>query len=138
LGTVDRITGLKNRMYFDKRFKNIWWRCHRKNAPISLLMLDLEHLKRIHDRHGHQASDDCLKTTARILRDILQRTGDVAARYGGEEFVIILPATHSDGAIVFAENTRFAVETTNFSYNRQTYKATVSVGVGTYLPIDGI
>ena len=134
LSTVDGLTGVKNRRYFDDAFQTEWRRCLRDKTPLSLLLVDLDHFKLVNDRYGHQTGDDCLITIGDILQRAVKRPGDIVARYGGEEFAVILPTTPSEGALIVAEIIRTAVENTVFSYSGHIYKVTVSVGVGTYLP----
>ncbi|WP_036514396.1 GGDEF domain-containing protein [Nitrincola nitratireducens] len=69
----------------------------RHQHAIALLMIDIDHFKRLNDQYGHQVGDHCLKVIAQVIKGYSQRTGELAARFGGEEFTLILPEiTHSD------------------------------------------
>jgi diguanylate cyclase (GGDEF)-like protein/PAS domain S-box-containing protein len=98
LSQQDGLTGLFNRRYFDRQLQSEWRRLRRADAPLAVLMLDVDHFKRFNDCLGHLAGDDALRRLASCLQECLQREGDVACRYGGEEFVIILTDTGLEGA----------------------------------------
>lgn len=98
LSQQDGLTGLFNRRHFDRQLQSEWRRLRRADAPLAVLMLDVDHFKRFNDCLGHLAGDDALRRVAGALQGCLQREGDVACRYGGEEFVIILTDTGQDGA----------------------------------------
>jgi diguanylate cyclase (GGDEF)-like protein/PAS domain S-box-containing protein len=97
LSQLDGLTGLYNRRFFDQQLHSEWRRLRRIGAPLTLLMLDIDHFKAFNDSLGHLAGDDALRQVAAMLQDSLQREGDVACRYGGEEFAIILANTGLDG-----------------------------------------
>jgi diguanylate cyclase len=86
----DHLTGLYNRRYLAATIDRELARCARDDAPISAMMLDIDHFKRINDAHGHPAGDEVLKAVAAVLNQAL-RAGDIACRYGGEEFLLLLP-----------------------------------------------
>ena len=73
------------------------------STPLSLILFDIDFLKKYNDTYGHHQGDDCLKEVAKTSMSILKRPSDVIARYGGEEFAIILPETARDGAFIVAE-----------------------------------
>ncbi|MEO4049294.1 diguanylate cyclase [Pseudomonas sp. CAU 1711] len=97
LSQQDGLTGLYNRRFFDQQLHSEWRRLRRIGAPLTLLMLDIDHFKAFNDTLGHLAGDDALRQVASVLQESLQREGDVACRYGGEEFAIILANTGLDG-----------------------------------------
>jgi two-component system cell cycle response regulator len=99
---TDGLTGLRNRRHFDERLHEEFGRAQRYSDPVSLIMLDLDHFKRVNDRYGHQTGDVVLRETSALIRASL-RDPDIAARYGGEEFSVILPKTHVQGALAVAE-----------------------------------
>lgn len=97
LSQLDGLTGLYNRRFFDQQLHAEWRRLRRIGAPMTLLMIDIDHFKAYNDALGHLAGDDVLRKVATVLQECLQREGDVACRYGGEEFSIILTNTGLDG-----------------------------------------
>lgn len=100
---IDFLTGLRNRQFFDERFKSELSRSARESTPISLLLIDIDHFKTVNDRYGHRVGDEVLKVVAKRLYYVLKRPSDAVCRYGGEEFAIILPNTHGQGALHIAE-----------------------------------
>jgi diguanylate cyclase (GGDEF)-like protein len=112
---TDGLTGLKNRRFFDERLLEEFGRAQRYADPVSLIMLDLDHFKRVNDRYGHQAGDLVLRESADLLRGSL-RDPDIPARYGGEEFAVILPKTHVQGALAVAERIWRAIGGTTFRH----------------------
>jgi len=104
LSLNDALTGVANRRAFEARLSEEWRRASRTNAPLSLLLLDVDHFKAYNDRLGHIAGDDCLRTVASRLQAALRRPEDLLARYGGEEFAVLLPATNAAGATLFAHH----------------------------------
>lgn len=131
----DDLTGLHNRRYFNERLIDETDRAKRYGGTVSLLMIDIDHFKRINDTYGHPVGDDVLVWVAHTLRDKLRKT-DLVSRYGGEEFAIILLNTQRDTAIEIAENLRGAIAESPLPEN-DTVKVTISVGVST-LGIDAI
>ncbi len=110
LSITDALTGLFNRRYFDYRLQQEVERSRRHGDAVALMLLDLDHFKKVNDRYGHHAGDAALRLTAEILQREL-RTLDVCTRWGGEEFAIILPNTDGPGAVVVAERVLRAVRT---------------------------
>src|ERR1700694_118047 len=103
---TDPLTGLFNRYHFDATLKREIARCRRYGAPLSLLLVDVDRLKRLNDRHGHQAGDAALGRVAAAIQQSLRGT-DIAARIGGDEFGILLPDTDGvAGLLVAARNRR--------------------------------
>lgn len=129
---TDSLTGIKNRRYFDETLERELRRAEREHKPLSLILLDIDHFKRLNDNYGHQAGDQCLKLFANQLKRLLPRASDLVARYGGEEFAVILPDTDAESAALLAEKLRQAVEAENIRYNNQTISLTTSLGVTTY------
>jgi diguanylate cyclase (GGDEF)-like protein len=109
LARMDGLTGLTNRRAFDEALEREFGRSRRAAAPLSLLLVDVDHFKAFNDTYGHPAGDECLKTIATVLRDTLNRPADLIARYGGEEFAAILPDTDAGGAVAVAEAIRRGV-----------------------------
>ncbi|MFC3533318.1 diguanylate cyclase [Vogesella facilis] len=107
---MDGLTGIANRRHFDEALSREWQHCRRKQLPLSLLVLDLDHFKQLNDHYGHQAGDTCLQQVAQVLQLELFRAHDLAARYGGEEFVCLLPECELEEARLKAEQIRMAIE----------------------------
>lgn len=98
LALLDGLTGVANRRCFDQRFETEWKRAQRTRLPLSLLLVDIDHFKRLNDTYGHLVGDECLIRVAQTLRAAVNRPADLLARYGGEEFVALLPDTDETGA----------------------------------------
>ena len=109
---TDVLTGCVNRRAFDLQLARDLQLATRIGQPLSLIMLDIDHFKRVNDTHGHDAGDAALRFLADVLRAEL-RAVDTAARYGGEEFAIILPQAAQDGALLVAERLRARLEQTD-------------------------
>lgn len=120
LSTTDALTGLKNRRAINADLENEWAYAARYGTPLSVLMMDLDHFKRVNDTLGHQGGDELLKAVAEILTRH-NRTNDSAARFGGEEFIAVLPNTDERGARNLAERIRLEVESIGVT--------TISIGV---------
>jgi diguanylate cyclase (GGDEF)-like protein len=112
----DGLTGLRNHLEFYALLASELARGQRFNRPVSLLMLDIDHFKRVNDAHGHQAGDAVLKKLSELLCRAV-RTIDSVCRYGGEEITVILPETDLDAAADMAERLRAAVEALPFDAN---------------------
>ncbi|MBC3372504.1 diguanylate cyclase [Pseudomonas sp. SWRI92] len=128
LSSTDRLTGLYNRGHWEGSLKSAYARHQRYGNALSLVMLDIDHFKRVNDTYGHQAGDKVIEHVARLLHEHV-RESDVAGRYGGEEFGVVLSDTDKDGARVFAERLRKAVEELVVQYNGQDIRFTISLGV---------
>jgi two-component system, cell cycle response regulator len=109
LSTTDTLTGLRNRRSVDHALADEFERSRRYGNPLSVMIADIDHFKRVNDRYGHPIGDAALRHVAERLAAQVRKT-DVAARYGGEEFLIVLPETARDGAAVLGERIRAAVE----------------------------
>lgn len=133
---TDSLTGLFNRRYFDDAMNAEFNRLKRSGAPLSMIMLDVDHFKLFNDTYGHLAGDQCLKEISQTLRNLINRAPDIVARFGGEEFVVILPETENPGAVFVAERIRVAVESLSIPHsNTGTSEfVTVSLGVVTVQP----
>jgi diguanylate cyclase (GGDEF)-like protein len=105
----DGLTGVYNRAYFEEQYRKEFDRARRTHAPLSLILIDIDHFKQYNDAFGHLKGDACLAAVANALAGVLQRPADFVARYGGEEFVIVLPETDLRGSSEIAEQAREAV-----------------------------
>lgn len=130
MAVVDPLTGAYNKRYFEERMNEEFSYCLRNKIPLSLLMIDIDHFKKVNDTHGHPAGDFILSQVAGLAKSIL-RNEDIFARYGGEEFVAILKATDGPGAKVLAERLRKIVEGMAFEFDGKTIPVTISIGIAT-------
>jgi diguanylate cyclase (GGDEF)-like protein len=135
LAVRDGLTGLYNRRAFGELLGQAVAREDRQGGRFGLLILDLDHFKKLNDTYGHPAGDAALKGAAEVLRRHL-RKGDQAARYGGEEFVAILPGTDQAGAAHLAERVREAVEKNRLVFEGARLSLTASFGLAVW-PLDG-
>jgi two-component system cell cycle response regulator len=124
----DGLTGAYNRRYLEERLASEMAFAKRHDSPLALLMLDIDHFKRINDDFGHQAGDAVLKQFCEILQEGV-RTEDVVARYGGEEFSVLCRDSLETDALILAERLREAVESAEFAWNGKRIPVTVSIGV---------
>ncbi|HLG42255.1 MAG TPA: GGDEF domain-containing protein, partial [Planctomycetota bacterium] len=130
--TEDGLTGLSTRRHFAAQLELLFSLSRRHGDPLSLLMVDVDHFKKVNDAHGHPAGDEVLKGVAEILKRHSRRAGDLqggAHRYGGEEMSILLPRTDHAGAKAVAEKIRREIEAKTFRFEGKPLKVTVSVGV---------
>lgn len=128
LSRLDRLTDLNNRGYWEETLEQEFQRCRRSSLPSSLMMLDVDHFKRLNDQHGHLAGDKVLRAVATQIKRC-QRATDVAGRYGGEEFAVILPDTDLNSAMVVAERLRRQISEMPIEWEDQLLYVTASLGV---------
>ncbi|MFT2089430.1 diguanylate cyclase [Paraglaciecola sp. 2405UD69-4] len=129
--TLDALTGIRNRSYFDKKYLAELRRSKREQTYLSIVMVDIDHFKQVNDIHGHLMGDECIKAVATILKAALKRPSDTVCRYGGEEFAMILPNTDLEGALALIEKIRIDISRTDILLNETSVKVTVSAGIGT-------
>lgn len=134
LSTTDPLTQLKNRMFFDKEFNKEWRRCSRMSCPISVIMIDLDHFKKLNDQYGHLFGDECLIKAANAIRSEVARPADCVARYGGEEFIVLLPNTNAKGAYNIGKRMLTAVSNLALEVDGKPVKLTCSIGSATTTP----
>jgi diguanylate cyclase (GGDEF)-like protein len=127
---LDGLTGVFNRRYFDQQIATEWARAGRSNAPLSLILLDVDFFKLFNDRYGHQAGDDALRVVASTLKNALRRPADLVARFGGEEFACILPETSHDDAIVIAYDLERKVRELGIPHLSSTVDSMITISVG--------
>ena len=132
LARTDPLTAVLNRRALNERLSTELERVKRYESTVSLLLIDIDHFKRVNDNYGHLVGDDALSDVGALLQSAV-RTVDSVARYGGEEFVIVLPETGVVGATIFAERVRELIEEHEFSHSGSSkLHLTASVGVATY------
>jgi diguanylate cyclase (GGDEF)-like protein len=126
--TVDSLTSILNRRGLEDASLKMQGMCKRINMSMAVLIIDIDHFKKVNDKHGHLAGDEVLKHLSKVVLDVL-RSGDVFGRYGGEEFAVFMPNTNESEAAKLAERVRAAVDGTPFKNGQLTIHVTVSVGV---------
>ena len=138
LSIRDGLTSLHNRRHFDDYLEIEWSRAIRNEQPLTFLMLDVDHFKRLNDTYGHPYGDMCLRAIARILEQQPRRASDLTARIGGEEFGILLPATSLEGGLYLAESIRSAVQAMVLAHTAsRPISITISIGVTSFTPSPG-
>ena len=128
---TDPLTGLFNRHHFGEHLQRTLNEADRYDAPVSLVLVDIDNFKRVNDTWGHEAGDAVLKQVARILQDG-GRAVDVCVRYGGEEIAMLLPKTPSERAVEVAERLRARIASQPVKHGRSEIPVTASFGVATY------
>ncbi len=136
----DGLTGLANRRRFDQALAEEWRRAARHEAPVAVLIIDLDDFKAYNDSYGHRQGDRCLRQVAELLGGRVRRAGDLAGRYGGEEFVLLLPNTEMPGLGNFAEQLRTQIEELQLAHagSRVSSWVTISVGAAWLVPAIGM
>ncbi len=131
LAQTDPLTGLSNRRMLDKTIEAEFQRYKRFGSTTAVLMIDIDHFKRVNDTWGHMAGDRALVALAHTIQTTLRAT-DLATRYGGEEFVVLLVATGADGATAMAERIRYAVTQIAVPVASGEFGFTISIGVASF------
>ena len=144
ISLTDRLTGIPNRRAYDIRLNELWDLTQERRDPLSAVMVDVDHFKRLNDTHGHPYGDRVLQRIASLLEQSLRAEDDFVARFGGEEFVVLLPNASPDSALKVAERIRTLVQVAgspalqrDFNPAAQDIWATVSCGVATAWPSHG-
>ncbi len=106
LSITDPLTGAFNRRYLNEHFLIEIERAHRHSRPLGLVMVDLDHFKKLNDRHGHLVGDDVLRAFVKTVRSAIRPSSDWIARYGGEEFALVLAESDLDASTSAAERIR--------------------------------
>jgi two-component system cell cycle response regulator len=133
--TRDGLTRTFNKKYFMDTLKKEFAYCVRHRVPLSVVMVDVDHFKRINDNFGHPAGDFVLQRIAQRVGDTI-RTEDLFARVGGEEFALLLRESPEDHAMICAERCRRAVESSEFTFGGTPIRATISLGVASLFDSD--
>ena len=133
---LDGLTEVANRRGFDQHLSGEWRRLLREQAPLSLILCDVDYFKRYNDFYGHQAGDVCLKQIAQAIVSVAKRPADLVARYGGEEFAIVLPNTDAEGAVQVAQSIGAEIELLSIPHARSHVSdvVTVSLGISSQVP----
>jgi len=133
---LDGLTELGNRFALNDALPSQLASCREANLPLSLVMTDIDHFKKVNDRFGHAAGDEVLRRVAMLLRGSVHRT-DFLGRYGGEEFVILCPGRPMEAVLTTAAEIRYRVADTPVSFRSSMIAVTVSLGVASVEPASG-
>ncbi|MFH1950157.1 MAG: diguanylate cyclase [Pseudomonadota bacterium] len=131
MAIYDDLTRLYSRAYFGECFEKEFEKARRYGGCLSLIMLDIDHFKKINDRYGHPEGDGILRQIAKVVGGSLRKV-DVPVRYGGEEFILLLPETRLEQAGILAERLRTTIAAHSFIVNQKKVYITVSLGVAGY------
>ena len=134
LSVTDGLTKLFNRRYFDQVYRDHYEQSYKDQHPISVMMVDIDHFKKLNDEHGHAFGDLCLIRAAQLIRKVVTMPGAFAARYGGEEFVVVLPKTTEERAAQVGELLRKAFAQSKVTQGEHEKIMTVSIGVAAAIP----
>ena len=131
MAITDSLTGIYNRRYFYMILRNEIERAKRYQSPLSLVMMDIDHFKKVNDKFGHLAGDEVLQSVSEITKKLLRQI-DKMFRFGGEEFMIILPETNQEGALKVANRIRSTIADTTIKTQKGDVRITTSIGVSEY------
>ena len=140
ISNLDALTGIANRHAFEREFHHLWNAAIETQSPLSAVLIDVDHFKKLNDVSGHLYGDKVLKRVATLLTQALRSKDDFAARFGGEEFVVLLPGTGPAGSLLLAERIRKLVEVAGSpvvetaNTDAMSVWTTVSCGVATVWP----
>lgn len=134
LATTDELTGLPNRRAFIAAASREIERARRYHHPLSVVVADIDHFKKINDRYGHAAGDEALRVFTKAISSCLRQNVDCAARIGGEEFAVLLPETDPAGARIAAERMRVAAAAATVEHDGISFELTASFGTAAWLP----
>lgn len=129
---TDPLTGLANYRYFSQALEQEMERTQRSGQPTTLIMLDIDHFKKVNDRWGHEVGNQALVHIAKLMLETVRKL-DIPCRYGGEEFAIILPNTELSASVPVAERLRRAIDETPLTVDEKKLSLTASLGIGSYL-----
>lgn len=130
LVTVDGLTQIWNRRFFDQQIDYEWHQLQQLGHPLSVILFDVDYFKRYNDYYGHLAGDRCLQEIAQAVNKSLQGESDFVARYGGEEFVVVLPNMDEHGAVAIAQTIQQAIRTLAIPHAQSEASDLVSVSLG--------
>ncbi|MEN9567547.1 MAG: hypothetical protein RLZZ69_2743 [Cyanobacteriota bacterium] len=130
LATLDGLTSIANRYYFDNFLTREWQLAKREQFSLAVILLDIDYFKLYNDRFGHQQGDTCLQQVAQALLKAVKRPTDLVARYGGEEFAVVLPRTSANNALKVAERIRQQIKTLSLTHPDSLVGDYVSLSIG--------
>lgn len=129
LAITDGLTGLFNRKYFNDCISLGLKNASRASSPLTLMIIDIDHFKKLNDTYGHQVGDKCLVEMGKILMSILERETDLAFRYGGEEFAVVLPNMASNDSLMMVKKVWKAIRASSVLVEGKALTFTASIGV---------
>lgn len=127
---IDALTQISNRRHLNFYLENEFKNSKRKNSPLGIIMIDIDHFKSFNDHYGHGRGDSCLSKISKILKNNLQRPRDFISRFGGEEFTVILPDTDIFGTQLVAEKLRASIENSCITHEHSPISQFVTISVG--------
>ena len=135
----DTLTGIYNRRYMEENLAKLMKSSARSGDMLSLLIVDIDFFKPYNDNYGHGQGDECIKTVANALSDVMLRAEDFVARYGGEEFIVVLPKTDEKGANRIGEKLLESVRNSGLKHEKSSVAdhVTISIGATTASPSQG-
>jgi diguanylate cyclase (GGDEF)-like protein len=128
---TDPLTGLWNRLHFGEQLQRTLAEADRYGTPVSLVLVDIDHFKKVNDTWGHEAGDAVLRQVSRLVQEGV-RAVDICVRYGGEEIAMLLAQTHSERAVEVAERLRERISAQPIRHGGADIPVTASFGVATY------
>jgi diguanylate cyclase (GGDEF)-like protein len=136
LASSDGLTQIANRRRFDEYLTEQWHKMARSQAPLSVLLCDIDCFKQYNDTYGHPAGDDCLKLIVKALTSAIYRSSDLLARYGGEEFAAVLPQTDLRQALNVAQRMQEAISDLKIPHSASAAGSyvTISIGIASLIP----
>ncbi len=132
-GSTDELTGVYNKAYLMSSLASAI-EVAKSGFPLSVVIFDLDHFKRVNDTYGHIAGDYVLKETTRLIKDTVVRSEDILGRWGGEEFLLIMPDAKLEIAVGVAERIRKTMEMHDFVFSGMKIPVTASLGVSMWIP----
>jgi two-component system, cell cycle response regulator len=129
MALYDPLTGLNNRRFMERRLPAMIDTARQRASPLTMMILDIDHFKRINDTYGHDAGDHVLKGFAAELQEIV-RGGDLVCRLGGEEFVVAMPGVDANHAARMAERARRTIENKEFPIGDALGSVSITVSIG--------
>jgi diguanylate cyclase (GGDEF)-like protein len=136
LASSDGLTQIANRRRFDEVLAEQWQKMARAQAPVSIILCDIDFFKQFNDTYGHPAGDECIKQVVQALSSAIYRSTDLLARYGGEEFAAILPQTDLEQALKVAQRMQMAIAQLKIPHRASAAEpyVTISIGIASTVP----
>lgn len=136
ISSIDALTRISNRMYFDNFLQQAWVRAKKKRTQLTIFIIDLDHFKSVNDNYGHLFGDECLQEVAAKLKDQQRDDHDCLARFGGEEFVLLIENTEFVDVTAIANRLLKSIRSIKISCNGDTIKLTCSIGLASAYPYE--